>query len=160
VAHTLRTSVKIVGLFGIGAVVSFGLAGQPASSEEGAVTACVNRLFEHYKKFAPEARARVFTDNVISFYSDGEVLDGPKAHADDYVAVAKIERDFTFKWTPQRIEIRRDLAWTVGELHWASVLVEGNQPRSRTVRSTFILRKVDGQWRIAHEHSSKYAEPK
>ena len=95
--------------------------------------------------FHPQARL---------FWSNGKFLqnlsDIQQAYQQSFLAY----RDFKGNWAPDVVDISGDQAWTTGETSWSFVDIASGQPLHLTVRSTFVLKKVQGQWKILFEHSS------
>ncbi|MGE3727741.1 MAG: nuclear transport factor 2 family protein [Candidatus Sericytochromatia bacterium] len=63
-------------------------------------------------------------------------------------------KGFSGAWLPEYVDIEGNTAWMIGETSWSAQALETGQPIHLTVRSTYILRKVDEQWKIVLEHSS------
>ncbi|WP_332766561.1 YybH family protein [Phenylobacterium sp.] len=107
---------------------------------------------------ARDASAAVATlaDEVVNYD-----LDPPLAHVGGPArARASLDQWFATWRTPIRNEPRDlqiaasgDLAFAFGLIHLAGTKIDGEEV-DLWFRSTVCLRRVDGAWRIVHEHSS------
>ena len=69
--------------------------------------------------------------------------------------------DYDFKIEDMKIEIRGDVAVASFLLHSSGMIVDDYSFRGTTInnksRATMVLCKVDGQWKILHQHLSKFS---
>ena len=65
---------------------------------------------------------------------------------------ADVTGDFEYEFTPIQIEVGSDIAYFYGVEHIAG-LSKGSGFES-TVRATYCLKRVGGQWLISHHHLS------
>jgi ketosteroid isomerase-like protein len=69
--------------------------------------------------------------------------------------------DYDFKIEDMKIEIRGDIAMASFLLHSSGMIVDDYSFRGTTInnksRATMVLCKVGGQWKILHQHLSKFS---
>lgn len=63
-------------------------------------------------------------------------------------------KNYSGAWLPEYVDIEGNTAWMIGETSWSAQEVNTGRPIQLTVRSTYILRKVEERWLIVLEHSS------
>lgn len=63
-------------------------------------------------------------------------------------------KGFNGTWLPEYLDIEGNTAWMIGETSWSAQELATGRPIQLTVRSTYILRKVETRWLIVLEHSS------
>lgn len=63
-------------------------------------------------------------------------------------------KGFSGSWLPEYVDIEGNTAWMIGETSWSAQALDTGRQVDLTVRSTYILRKVEDRWQIVLEHSS------
>jgi ketosteroid isomerase-like protein len=94
--------------------------------------------------------------------------DSPPYDRRDYERALMLEQlqfasisDYDFKIEDMRIEIQGDMAMASFLLHSSGMIVDDYSFRGTTInnksRATVVLRKVNGQWKMLHQHLSKFS---
>ncbi|PIQ23783.1 hypothetical protein COW36_20605 [bacterium (Candidatus Blackallbacteria) CG17_big_fil_post_rev_8_21_14_2_50_48_46] len=102
----------------------------------------LNRLIS---LFHPQARA--LWSNGKQMANRNEIK---QTYADSFLGYRK----FSGSWMPDFVDIEGETAWMTGEMNWSAVSIKDQSPMELSVRSTYILRRVNGNWQIVLEHSS------
>ena len=140
----------LLALFGGLFIVSLSAA-ETTMNYTTALSAYIEALNTHsWERIAPHVAA----DAVFIFTEDPFI-----GHA-----AAKAAFEKTFKLIENEVFSLHDIVWTVitedvatchYEFRWKGLI--NGQESSGGGRGTTILRKVDGQWLVAHEHLGPYA---
>lgn len=140
----------LLALFGGLFIVSLSAA-ETTMNYTTALSAYIEALNTHsWERIAPHVAA----DAVFIFTEDTFI-----GHA-----AAKAAFEKTFKLIENEVFSLHDIVWTVitedvatchYEFRWKGLI--NGQESSGGGRGTTILRKVDGQWLVAHEHLGPYA---
>jgi ketosteroid isomerase-like protein len=94
--------------------------------------------------------------------------DSPPYDRRDYERALMLEQlqfasisDYDFKIEDMSIEIQGDMAMASFLLHSSGMIVDDYSFRGTTInnksRATVVLRKVNGQWKMLHQHLSKFS---
>ena len=91
---------------------------------------------------------------VMLMHSTGEVLVGARAIRSDYEAAfaSTVFDDVTLDL--REIVEAGDVAWVTGRLRMLTRPREGDARWRLEIHTTFIMRRSEGLWRIAHEQST------
>jgi ketosteroid isomerase-like protein len=100
----------------------------------------------------------MFTDDIEAMWSDGNTYRGRdsvvRAFERSQLELAAFET-FRAKAEDVRIAGRAGVAVLTCRIELRGTWIEGEEPFTRTIRSTFVFEKQGGQWRIGHEHSNR-----
>ncbi|MGK5115169.1 MULTISPECIES: YybH family protein [unclassified Geodermatophilus] len=100
----------------------------------------------------PYAALWARSDDVTLFGAWGPIEKGHEAVTTTFQWVGSRFSDGGLTPTYDVVEVRGDLAYTVG-MEKGVVRVDGGEPRPMTIRATHVYRRLDGQWWLVHRHA-------
>ena len=126
----------------------------PASTDEAEILALVTALHKAHLEKSPEGIAAPFAPHAVIYD-----LEPPLSH--DGISVER-KRKWLEGWdTPIeliaqnfKVTVSGDHAYGHGYLHMSGTPKAAGRPISFWMRSTMCFQRIDGAWRIVHEHTS------
>jgi len=148
---------QLAGLIAAGAVVLAGCSPAPRTPDLGAEETAIRALAEKWQKALLErdaaTQAAMFADDGVSYHDGQAPLVGPSAIlAWEQRAVATHPKaKITSTTTEIRIAASGDLAVQAGEGQLTSLGANGEDGAVHRQRFLTIWKKVNGQWKVAHD---------
>jgi ketosteroid isomerase-like protein len=127
-------------------------------SGSSAVRDTLERFWAGWRSLNVDAiLATLVRDETLTFIGTDaeEYWQGIDAVAEPFRAMTAAFAEEQVAWDPgdPRIDVAGDIAWASGRLHAAVVLRDGS-PAESDLRTTYVLRRLGGQWQIALAHIS------
>lgn len=133
-----------------------------SSSESANIRDLINEYFQLAKTKEIE-KIDAFLHSSFTKFGDSPPFDRR-----DYERALMLEQlqfasisDYDFKIEDMKIEIKGDIAMASFLLHSSGMIVDDYSFRGTTInnksRATMVLCKVNGQWKILHQHLSKFS---
>jgi uncharacterized protein (TIGR02246 family) len=130
------------------------MAGQQA--EEAEVRQLIERLIEAIQAMDLEAMKQIYAPDIVTFDVTGP-LQGVGARAKEgnwEEAFAMFQRPLGYEIRDLSVTTGGDVAFAHGLGRLSGTLENGSPAGGFWVRFTGCFRKIDGSWRIAHDHAS------
>lgn len=142
-----------------------GLVSAPAGAQAQASTAAPEETVNAYRRSLEAMKPQ---DSAALFAADAEIFEGGSAEGrpDNYFAhhlvpeFAQFEA-FRLSDVSQKVGRSGDVAWVSETYGYSVTLKKGGKPIEGKGVSTYILRRIEGAWRIQmlHVSSRRRAEP-
>ncbi len=124
------------------------------TSQARRVAGPIDQVLQAQKNKDIKLLMQQFHPDVRLLWSNGKLfkntLEVQNAYQRSFLAYSNYEGS----WAPEYVNIENDTAWTTGETSWGFRVIETGQVLHMTSRSTYILKKHAGRWKIVYEHSS------
>ena len=126
----------------------------PEPSVESTIQQTVDQLFNYFKT-GQGTRFRELYARDISVYKDGAFIADPQAYLISFSQGISQLDVHTLIWTRREVHVLTDdAAVFAGEFKETISSSASSEPRDYQVVWTALFRKIDGAWRIVHEHTS------
>jgi ketosteroid isomerase-like protein len=135
-------------------------AAAQASSVETDVNRAVDELFASFTKGDSTGFLSHYS-SLVTVYRDGANVADPQTHLRNFARNVTQIRVYALEWNRREVQVLgSDVALFAGEFKETLSTPGSSDRRDYQVAWTALLRKIEGSWRIVHEHTSHARQPR
>src|SRR4051812_1211134 len=131
------------------------------TGDEADIRQQIDKLAQAIRSADLEALNPIYAPDVVSFDAGPRLQDvGAEAKFQNWTAAfAMFQHPLGFEVRDVAITVGGDVAFGHSFNRLSGTLKNGTRADGFWVRATYCLRKIDGRWRIAHDHVSAPLDP-